>query len=85
MTQTLESSTVVAPIPQEQVLGIVATYYQSRALAVAAELELPDLLAAGPLSVDLLASQTKTDASSLFRMMRALESNGVFTISAAKK
>jgi hypothetical protein len=54
-------------------------YWQSRALAVAAELDLAGLLADGPQPVDSLAARTSTDSLSLFRLMRALESLGVFT------
>jgi hypothetical protein len=48
-------------------------------MAVAAELELADLLAAGPLSIDALAVRTKTDPGALYRLLRALESIGLFT------
>jgi hypothetical protein len=65
--------------PQEQILPIVLGFWQARALAVATELGLPDLLAKGPLDVDQLASRTKTNASALFRLLRALESIGIFT------
>jgi hypothetical protein len=72
------SSASASPAAHEQILTIVMGFWQSRALAVAAELELADLLAEGPLPSDTLAGRTKTDASSLFRLMRALESIGVF-------
>lgn len=65
--------------PHEQILAITAGFWQSRALAVAAELELADLLAAGPLHIDAIASRTKTHAPSLFRLLRALESLGIFS------
>src|SRR5579862_9546709 len=66
------------PAAHEQIYGIILGYWQSRALAVAAELELADLLVEGPLSVDALAVKSKTDPSSLFRLLRALASIGVF-------
>jgi hypothetical protein len=74
-------NTISAPLPapHEQILAITADFWQSRALAVAAELELADLLAAGPLHIDILASRTKTHAPSLFRLLRALESLGIFS------
>ena len=68
-----------APSPQEQILGIVNNQWQSRCVGVAAQLELADLLANGPLHVDVLAERTQTHASSLYRMLRALESTGIFT------
>jgi len=45
----------------------------------AAELELADHLAEGPLAVDVLAERTHSQPSTLFRLMRALESIGIFT------
>lgn len=65
-------------IPQEHVLEIIRGFWQSRALAIAAELEIADHLADGPLAVGVLAERTQTHAPSLFRLMRALESAGVF-------
>src|SRR5215813_5423444 len=65
--------------PNEQIFSIVLGFWQARALAVATELGLPDLLAKGPLRVDELASRTKTNTSALFRLLRALESIGIFT------
>jgi O-methyltransferase domain/Dimerisation domain len=77
---TLASPPVLAAaLPHEQILAIAAGFWQSRALAVAAELELAELLAEGPLHVDVLASRTKTHSLSLFRLLRALETLGVFS------
>ena len=67
------------PAPQEQIFSTVVGFWQARALAVAAELGVPSLLAEGPLHVDELASRTKTNVSALFRLLRALESIGIFT------
>src|SRR5262245_4593015 len=78
MPETTTSMTPSAPSPLEQILGIVNNHFQGRAVAVAAELELADHLANAPLHVDELASRTKTDPPSLFRVLRALESTGIF-------
>ena len=51
----------------------------SQALYVAAKLGIADLLADGPKPIDQLAKSTNTDAPSLYRVMRALASVGVFT------
>lgn len=67
-----------ASSPQEYILGIVNSHIQGRAVAIAAELELADILAGGPLHIDDIAARTKTDALSLFRVLRALESTGIF-------
>lgn len=65
-------------IPQEHILEMIRGFWQSRALAIAAELEIADQLADGPLALDDLAERTQTHAPSLFRLMRALESAGIF-------
>jgi hypothetical protein len=65
--------------PHEQILAITLGFWHSRALAVAAELELAEVLAEGPLHVDVLASRTKTHSPTLFRLLRALETLGVFS------
>jgi hypothetical protein len=70
---------LATPAPHEQILAITAGFWQSRALAVAAELELAALLAEGPLHIDVLASRTKTHSQTLFRLLRALETLGVFS------
>lgn len=64
--------------PQDQILGIVNNHWQSCCVGAAAQLELADLLADGPLHVDVLAQRTKTHGPSLYRMLRALESTGIF-------
>ena len=67
-----------AATPQEQILGIVNNHWQSCCVGAAAQLELADQLAGGPLHVDVLAERTKTHAPSLYRLLRALESTGIF-------
>ena len=78
MTTMNSAHTDPAPAPLEQIFAIIRGFWASRALAVAAELEIADLLAEGPLTADVLAERTKTHPPSLFRVMRALESIGVF-------
>jgi hypothetical protein len=65
--------------PQEQILAIVNSYWQGCCVGAAAQLELADLLASGPQHVNILAERTKTHAPYLYRMLRALESTGIFT------
>ncbi len=79
MATTISTQAFASPSPFENVSAIIRGFWASRALAVAAELELADLLANGPVSVEALADRTKTHSPSLFRVMRALESIGVFT------
>ncbi len=72
----MKDSNISAP---EKILSIVLGYWQARALAMATELDLADLLTEGPIHVDELANRTKSNASALFRLLRALESIGFFT------
>jgi hypothetical protein len=65
--------------PQEQILGIVNNYWVGCCVGAAAQLEIADHLAGAPLHVDVLAERSKTHAPSLYRLLRALESIGIFT------
>jgi len=47
-------------------LGIVNNHWQGRCVGVAAQLELADQLANGPLHLDVLAERTQTHAQSLY-------------------
>ena len=67
------------PSPEEQILGIVTNHWQACSVGAAAELELADHLADGPLPVIELAERSGTHAPFLFRLLRALESTGIFT------
>jgi hypothetical protein len=51
----------------------------TQALGVVAELAIADLLAAGPRTAGELAQETDSDGYSLYRVLRALASVGVFT------
>lgn len=57
---------------------MVNGYQVSQALHVAATLHISDFLAAGPRDVDDLAELTRTHGPTLLRLMRALESVGVY-------
>jgi hypothetical protein len=54
-------------------------YWVSQAIYVAAKLGIADLLKDGPQSYVALAAATGSDAPSLFRVMRALASVGIFS------
>jgi hypothetical protein len=64
--------------PQEEMNRLLSGYWLSKAASVAAKLGIADLLAHGSRSVDDLAQETKTHGPSLYRMLRALASVGVF-------
>ena len=59
-------------------MGIAAGYQRSRALMVATELGIADLLRGGPRPVADLAQATRTHEPTLYRLLRALASVGVF-------
>jgi hypothetical protein len=66
--------------PSAPALFQMATgYWMSQAIYVAAKLGIADLLKDGPQSCVALATATTSNASSLFRLLRALASVGVFS------
>ena len=64
--------------PQLAVLQMASGYWVSRSIYVAAKLGIADLLKDSPKSCDELAAATGTHAPSLYRVLRALASLGVF-------
>jgi predicted transcriptional regulator len=64
--------------PSAEMLKMLNAFLTVQALHVAAFLGIADMLAAGPKSLDDLASKTKADRSSLHRLLRMLTGPGVF-------
>ena len=64
--------------PQVALFQMASGYWVSRSLYVAAKLGIADLLKDSPKSCDELATATGTNAPSLYRVLRALASLGVF-------
>jgi hypothetical protein len=64
--------------PQFAMLQLVTGFWVARAIYVAAKLGLADLVKDGPKTADELARLTGTHAPSLYRVLRALASVGVF-------
>jgi len=76
----LPSATDAAALPPPAILLQLMTGYQrAQAVYVAAKLGVPDLLADGPRPVEELAAATESHTSSLYRLLRALASIGVFS------
>jgi predicted O-methyltransferase YrrM len=76
----------VADVETRQQLGKMITgYWVSQAVYVAAKLELADKLATGAKSSAELARATNTHDDSLFRLLRALASVGIFRQNEAGK
>ncbi|HEY7327196.1 MAG TPA: methyltransferase [Gemmataceae bacterium] len=66
------------PSPPAVMARLLTGYWMSQALHVAAQLGIADLLKDGPRTVAQLAEATGTHARSLYRLLRALASEGVF-------
>lgn len=64
--------------PEQRMSRLLGGYRITQMLHVAARLGLPDLLADGPLSVDRLAALAGVQPRPLYRLLRALASEGVF-------
>jgi ubiquinone/menaquinone biosynthesis C-methylase UbiE len=64
--------------PQVQLMQMGMSFIVSQAISVAAKLYIADHLKDGAKSIEELASLTETDAPSLYRLMRAMASVGVF-------
>jgi hypothetical protein len=67
----------------QQLGQMISGYWVSQAIYVAAKLELADKIAAGPKSSAELARATNTHADSLYRLLRALASVGIFQLNEA--
>ena len=65
--------------PPVAMLQIIQGFWVSRAVCVAAELRIADLLHDQPKTVEQLSQDTGAHAPSLYRLLRALASVGVFT------
>jgi predicted transcriptional regulator len=58
---------------------MASAYWISQAIYVAAKLGIADILKDGPRACSEIAALVEADARSLFRLMRALSSLGIFT------
>lgn len=67
-----------APPPEVVLTQLIFGKWVSMAVSVAAKLRLADKLATGPKLIEELATETNTHAESLYRLLRALASVGVF-------
>ncbi|MFC2156532.1 methyltransferase [Acidobacteriota bacterium] len=65
--------------PPAQLMKFIVGRWISKPIYVAAELRIADMLAEGPKSIEELALLSQSHASSLFRVMRALASVGIFS------
>ncbi len=65
--------------PPAQLMKYIVGKWISKPIYVAAELGIADMLAEGPKSIEELAQRSQSHAPSLYRMMRALASVGIFS------
>jgi hypothetical protein len=65
--------------PREELFRLIGGYQQSQAVYVAAKLGIADLLGERPQSASELAEATGAHAPSLYRLLRALASIGIFS------
>jgi hypothetical protein len=68
----------MADTAQQLMRQLIAGYWHSQCVYVAAKLGIADLLKDGPVSSDDLAKKTKTHPPALYRLLRGLASLGVF-------
>ena len=66
------------PSPEGRIWDLLRGALGTRALAIVADLGIPEALAGGPRRVEELARETGADAGTLHRLLRALASDGVF-------
>src|SRR5215831_3837716 len=64
--------------PQAVLLDMLAAFWTSQAIHVAAKFGIADLVKDGPRTAEDLAGATQTHSQSLYRLLRALASVGVF-------
>jgi ubiquinone/menaquinone biosynthesis C-methylase UbiE len=65
--------------PAAQLMRFIVGRWISKPIYAVAELGIADMLVDGPLSIEVLARRSQTHAPSLYRVMRALASVGVFS------
>ena len=73
-----EHNQTVSVEPSVAILRMISGFRAARAIYIAAKLGIADLLKDEPKGSGELALATKTHASSLYRVMRALASAGIF-------
>ncbi len=65
--------------PPAQLMKFIVGKWISKPIYVAAELGIADMLVEGPKSIEMLAEMSRAHAPTLYRIMRALASVGIFS------
>jgi hypothetical protein len=71
--------------PQAILMQMLFGYAPARAISIVAELRIADLLADGPKTAEELALTTKSHSRSLYRLLRACASVGIFSEGSDKR
>jgi hypothetical protein len=77
MSENTQATAPALP-PSDVMLQMIASFWTTRAICIAAQLGLADLVKDGPRTAAQLAAATNTHAPSLYRLLRALASVGIF-------
>src|SRR5262245_15045640 len=75
----MEGRIVAESSPQERIAELLTGFWYNQVVYAAAKLGRADLLHAGPRNANELAASTGMHAPSLYRLLRALASLGLFT------
>lgn len=65
--------------PQARLIGYMTAYFASQAVMTAAELGIPDAIAAGAATADDVAKRVGSESASTYRLLRALTGLGIVT------
>jgi hypothetical protein len=71
--------------PQAILMQMIFGYAPARAISIVAELRIADLLADGPKTAEELALTTTSHPRSLYRLLRACASLGIFSEDSDKR
>lgn len=74
----LQQASAPCGAPAEAIFNVVSSFWLSQAVNIVARLGVADLLGEGARSVRELAAATNTHAPSLYRVLRACASSGIF-------
>ena len=66
------------PAPEDQIMQWITAKWIVKPICIVLELGVAELLCDGPLGVDILAQKTDTHAPTLYRLLRALSTVGIF-------
>ena len=74
-----QNTTTPTPAPPSKAMQLCCTLPVVKALHAVCKANVPDVLASGPKSIAQLAQATNMKEDNLFRLLRALESYGIFS------